>query len=77
MDARTSKKETPALAAGRAERSDQMRTAEAARYLNVSVPTLWRLWARQEIKRTGTGKMTRWPRRELDRWIEKNTRAKR
>lgn len=49
----------------------------AARYLGVSKNTLYRLANEGRIRRIKRGRLVRYPIKELERWLEVNTREKR
>ena len=69
MDAKTTTRPTAP--------SDLLTTREACAHLNISRPTLY-LWARRaRISRVKTGRLVRWPRRELDRLVASATRVMR
>jgi excisionase family DNA binding protein len=52
-------------------------TDEASDYLGVSHMTVYRMYYRRQLHKTKVGRLTRWHRRELDRFIMRNTKGAR
>ena len=55
--------------------STLLTTKEAAAYLRCHVTTLYDLWHAKAFRSVKIGRSTRWPLRELDRYIERQTRG--
>jgi excisionase family DNA binding protein len=57
--------------------SDLLTSPEAAAYLRCHRITLYKLWHARKLKMVKVGGSTRWRRSELDRFIDRQTRAAR